>query len=368
MGELTVDVSSTRVAVVEEPGSVSIQRFDVPALGPEHVLLRVLAVGVCATDGKIYEGKSKDTPIVPGHEVVGEVVAIGGEAERFHGVSRGDRVVVFPFIGCGRCRGCLSHGVRSCEVGLTYGTTPLVDDRPELWGGYSEYMCIVPGSTLFPIADDVSPAVGTLVSAVLGNSMAWIQASPSPVVGRPLLIQGPGPQGLGLAAAADFAGASPIVVTGAAGDGHRLDLAKEFGADVCIDVTGLDGDLRDRLADELDGSLPPTVIDVTGHPDGVASSLDVVGRDGSVVVAGLLGSGTSVPVRFDDLLFGHNQVIPVHAHDVEHVEQALALVESNDYPFESMISARFDLPDAEAAIETTIDRPGEAHVKSIIEP
>jgi alcohol dehydrogenase, propanol-preferring len=105
-----------RAAVCTEPGSGRLDLQDLPAPrpGPHDLLLRVRACGVCRTDLHLVDGELADpkVPVVPGHEVVGEVAELGAAATGF---SIGDRVGV-PWLGstCGECAFCLAGRENLC--------------------------------------------------------------------------------------------------------------------------------------------------------------------------------------------------------------------------------------------------------------
>ena len=105
----------------------------VPSPGPGEILLRVRACGVCRTDLHVVDGELTEPklPLVPGHEVIGDVVAIGPEVSRFEA---GDRVGV-PWLGftCGACNFCLTNRENLCEQARFTGYT--ID------GGYAQYAC-----------------------------------------------------------------------------------------------------------------------------------------------------------------------------------------------------------------------------------
>src|SRR5688572_13559627 len=103
-----------------------------PPPGPGQILIRVLACAVCRTDLHIVDGEltRPKLPLIPGHEIVGEVVGVGERVERF---KLGDRVGV-PWLGwtCGECRFCLSGRENLCDRALYTGY--------DLDGGYAEYV------------------------------------------------------------------------------------------------------------------------------------------------------------------------------------------------------------------------------------
>ena len=118
--------------VLEEPGRPLVERMlPVPEPGPEQVLVRVHACGVCRTDLHVVDGELPDPklPLIPGHEIVGTVVRTGDRAASFHA---GDRIGI-PWLGstCGRCRYCGTGRENLCDSPLFTGYT--------LDGGYAEY-------------------------------------------------------------------------------------------------------------------------------------------------------------------------------------------------------------------------------------
>jgi propanol-preferring alcohol dehydrogenase len=134
-----------RAAILNAPGS-PLRLADVPAPEPEaeQVLIRVRACGVCRTDLHVVDGELRDPklPLIPGHQIVGEVVETGERVERF---APGDRVGV-PWLGwtCGRCHYCLSGRENLCDYARFTGY--------QIDGGYAEY-AVADYRFCFPISD-----------------------------------------------------------------------------------------------------------------------------------------------------------------------------------------------------------------------
>ena len=184
-------------AVVTAPGEVAVESCDVPEVSDETALLAVELGGVCGTDPKIYEGKvyRENLPAVLGHEILGRLKAIGEAAARRLGVEAGDRVVVEAQRRCGDCEFCLRGEYQFCDVRPSYGFRT-VEDPPGLWGAHGEHLVLEPGTTVHPIDESVPAEAAVLACAVVGNSVRWLQAGGPELVGKSLVIQGPGPQGL----------------------------------------------------------------------------------------------------------------------------------------------------------------------------
>src|SRR5512142_2821980 len=134
-----------RAMVLEAPGQpLKYLEVPVPRPGPEQVLIRVQACGVCRTDLHIVDGELTEPklPLIIGHEIAGEVVALGAGADTFR---PGDRVGV-PWLGwtCGKCRYCLSGRENLCDYARFTGYT--ID------GGYAEYT-VADQRYCFPLPD-----------------------------------------------------------------------------------------------------------------------------------------------------------------------------------------------------------------------
>src|ERR1044071_8303357 len=139
-----------RVMIFEKPGKdLSLREMDLPEPGAEQVLLRVHACAVCRTDLHIIDGELSDpkTPLVPGHEIVGTVAAVGAAVTRF---KIGDRLGV-PWLGwtCGECSFCREGQENLCDRAKFTGYT--------LDGGYAEY-AVADQRFCFPIPEEYSEA------------------------------------------------------------------------------------------------------------------------------------------------------------------------------------------------------------------
>jgi len=137
-----------RVMIFEKPGKdLSLREMDLPEPGAEQVLLRVHACAVCRTDLHVIDGELSDPkiPLIPGHEIVGTVAAVGAAVTRF---KVGDRLGV-PWLGwtCGECSFCREGQENLCDRAKFTGYT--------LDGGYAEY-AVADQRFCFPIPEEYS--------------------------------------------------------------------------------------------------------------------------------------------------------------------------------------------------------------------
>ena len=137
--------ASMRAMVLHRPGeALRLETLPVPTPGPGQIQLRVEACGVCRTDLHLIDGELPDPvlPIIPGHEIVGRISALG---EGVTGVSIGERVGV-PWLGwtCGSCHFCASGRENLCDAARFTGY--------QINGGYAEYT-VADARYCFPLAE-----------------------------------------------------------------------------------------------------------------------------------------------------------------------------------------------------------------------
>ena len=165
---------SVLAATLAEPGRYELREFPLPEPAPGCVLIRMELSGICGTDKHTFKGfitqygdRKIEFPIIQGHENVGTIAAIGGDGQYrdFEGFALrvGDRVVVGANVSCGQCYYCRhDFPYYCCEKTLDYGNLLSAKNPPHLFGGWSQYMYIVPGSFLVKVPDDLPSEVAVL--------------------------------------------------------------------------------------------------------------------------------------------------------------------------------------------------------------
>src|SRR5215207_79726 len=225
----------SRASVLVAPKEFELMQLDVPETGPDDGLLKLQACGVCGSDVHGYQ-RLEPGPRILGHENVGVVARVGSEAARRWGVQEGDRVALEEYIPCGACKWCRSDDFRFCpqtDIGgsgprLWYGSTAMAIE-PALWGGYSEYMYMHPNAVVHKMPAHVA-AAHAAAFLPFSNGVEWAYQYGGVGLGKSILIQGPGQQGLACVNAAREAGAASIIVSGLARDARRLEIARSLGA------------------------------------------------------------------------------------------------------------------------------------------
>jgi threonine dehydrogenase-like Zn-dependent dehydrogenase len=356
---------AVRAMVLTGPGALELREFERPQLGEDDALLRVEACGICGTDAEVFAGNMRLAgPVIPGHEPVGRIEAIGARAAVRWQVAIGDRVVMQSDFGCGRCAGCLAQ--RECLVSPgTYGFVP-TGVAPALWGGYAELMYLAPGSVPHRIDARVPPHIAALYNA-LGAGFAWAVEAPRLRAGDAIAIFGPGQRGLACVIAAKLAGASQIFVTGIGSrDAHKLALARELGADVAIDVEREDAVARTLAATR--GAGVDVAVDTTPHaPQPLIDAVRITRPGGTIVVAGLKGRAGVAGFPSDELAMRYQTLRGVRAVDYRSFQLAVRAIEAGRVPVERLHTHRFPLADAALAVRT-LTAPERSAIAVAIEP
>jgi threonine 3-dehydrogenase len=209
------------------------QTAPVPEIGPDDVLIRVNATGICGTDVHIWKWddwaqRTVPVPMITGHEFAGEIVEIGRDVE---GLEIGQRCS-----GEGHLIGKTSRQSRAGKFHLDPATRGIgVNEQ----GAFAEYLRL-PAFNVVPLPDDISDDIGAILDP-LGNAVHT--ALSFDLLGEDVLITGAGPIGIMAAAVARHVGARHVVITDV--NQARLDLAAEV-ADV-VPVNVMTDDLRDVI-------------------------------------------------------------------------------------------------------------------------
>ncbi len=306
---------TSRQVLFPRANEVELISVPAPPPGDGELLVRVKRVGICATDLHLLEGHLGDPfPLVPGHEFVGEVAAVGpgsGPAGEF---AVGDRVSVEMLLPCRSCARCREGRYNLCDRddpgsglprGGEYGINIPQTIYPGLWGGYSEYLIVPPEAIVHRIPSTIPWDTAALIEplAVAFHAVGRGRIGP----GDRVVIIGPGPVGLLAAAAASLSGASRIVMVGTRPS--RLSIARRFGADATVDSRSVDD--PDSEVRALLGGQADVVIETAGVTTAQEQAVRLVRRGGRVVLAGACGAGARVSFGADgQLLTREIDVLP----------------------------------------------------------
>jgi 2-desacetyl-2-hydroxyethyl bacteriochlorophyllide A dehydrogenase len=263
-----------RAALLTEFGKpLELVDIPVPSLAAGEVLIRTRASGMCPTDLKIAKGfmATVELPRVLGHEVAGEVAAVGAGVDS---ALVGRRVTSLVDIACGECEYCRDSTSSYCANLRRVGI--------ETDGGHAEFLC-VPAENLVPLPDSIPFDVASALPDAIGTTYRAIQTRGQVHSGQTVVVYGLG--GLGLSGV-QIAAAAGANVIGVSRTPERRELAASLGASTLIDPN--EDDLVDSIRRATGGYGADLFIDLVGIEGSVEKAVRCCRKGGRVVVVGYL--------------------------------------------------------------------------------
>jgi 2-desacetyl-2-hydroxyethyl bacteriochlorophyllide A dehydrogenase len=332
-----------KAVVIERPHDASWRDIEQPACGPEDVLVKSHAAGLCRTDLEILGGEVPEQwvryPCIPGHEWSGRIAEVG---EAVTDLQIGDRVVSEGFVPCNACTACKLGTTNLCanfdQVGFTRG------------GGYGEYV-VVPRRVVHLLPAHVSLDAAVLVEPASCVYRALQSAAPEP--GETLGVFGIGTLGsLALKLARLFA-PGLLIAFGVRRD--ELQLARDLGADRVVDVSGADPE--EAVLDLARGGLD-VVIETAGSPVAVENATRVARPGGRVALLGLAGASHTLELPSDRFVVNDLKVIGSLSYTAAVWTKVMRLLDHRLVDFESLVTHRFPMADFEEAFSFMDRREG----------
>ncbi|MBX6320959.1 MAG: zinc-binding alcohol dehydrogenase family protein [Rhodospirillaceae bacterium] len=265
-----------KAILCERPGALALVERPAPEPRPGEVLVRIRRVGVCGTDFHIFKGDHPYLayPRIIGHELAGEVAAVGAGAS----LTVGQRVCVLPYLACGRCVACRRGRTNCCTRIEVLGV--------HRDGGLCEYLTVPEGYAL--PADDISLEQAAMVE-FLSIGAHGVRRSGLTAADR-VLVLGAGPIGLAVML---FAGLRGATVTAVDVRAERLAVARD-GIGVAETVEA-GADLAGRLACLTDGEFFDVVFDCTSNLASMQRGLDYVAHGGTYVLLSIVPDAIAFP-------------------------------------------------------------------------
>ncbi|HTM42542.1 MAG TPA: zinc-binding dehydrogenase [Terriglobales bacterium] len=384
-------MSTTAVlaATLVEPGRYELREYPLPDPEPGCLLVRMQVSGICGTDKHTYQGyttqyagsgqtRQIEFPIIQGHENVGTVAAIGGTGRYtdFEGIplSIGDRVVVGPNVSCGTCYYCrhdFPHYM--CENTTDYGNNLSAKNPPHLFGGWSQYLYVLPGSFVVRVPEDLPSEIAVLteIMAVTAGLDRAKQISAFPNESfrfdDTVVVLGAGPLGICFVMKARMLGAGTVIAVDLSD--YRLDFARRLGADHALNAA------RTSRADRLEAIMALThgrgadlVIECAGVPEAVAEALDLLRPGGLLVEAGNFSDLGDVAINPHRQLCSKNvRILGVGGEEAAAYAPSMRQMVRymRHYPLAEFVTHRFALREVEAAMKQSIARDS---MKVVIDP
>src|SRR6056297_484097 len=348
-----------KAAVLYDFNDVRIVERDVPEPGPEEVLVRVEACGICGTDIKVVtQGMPKMPPMgdfIIGHEYSGVVVKTGETVDEF---KEGDRVAVEVHKGCGRCKNCLLGDYTAC---LNYGDLSKGHRANGLScnGGFAQY-AVNHATTLYHLPDNISFDESTIITTA-GTSIFGIDKVGGYIVGDTVLVIGPGPIGLMTVQIAKALGAETVILSGTRDS--RLELGKRLGADYTINVKN--EDVRSRVMEITGGLGADLVLEGSGRDSALQQSLECCRKGGDICILAFYKH----PITADISIAVKNgmNIYTVRGEGNLSVGRALSLMAQGKITGKPLHTHSFPLDQLNSGFKTFVERIGGA-MKVVIHP
>ena len=271
-------------------GFLELREMPEPTPGLGEVLIEVKASGICGTDVHILHDKFPYwPPVILGHEFSGVIVEAGPDVKYY---KVGERVVGEPHTqACGHCYLCRTGNVQICPMKRSPG-----------WGihGSLTKFLKMPERLLHRIPDHMSYDLAALVEPT-ANTVHDVVERAKVVAGDFVVVLGPGPIGLLAAMTARAAGARHVVIVGAPADEEiRLRKAREIGFETVLNLAV--SNPQEVVMDLTGGIGADLVIEASGAPPAIASTVDLIRKKGRICVIGMTGKD-SIPFPWDKAAF-----------------------------------------------------------------
>jgi len=339
-----------RVAMYYSNQDIRLEEMPTPQIGGGELLMRVEASGICGSDLLEWYRRDK-APLVLGHEVAGEIVAVGEGVARY---KEGDRISAAHHVPCNTCYYCLNGHHTVCETLRKTNFDP---------GGFAEYTrlpSINVDRGVFLLPDEMSFEEATFIEPLAcvlrGQRLAGIQP------GRSVLVIGSGIAGLLHTQLARALGATCIVATDIVD--YRLEAARHFGADVAIHAKE---DVSALLRQVNNNRLADLVIVCTGAAPAITQALQSVERGGTVLFFASTEQGITVPMSVNDLFWRNEMTLTSsYAGSPADYATALELIHSGRIHVKEMITHRLGL--AETHLGFQLVAQAQNSIKVIIQP
>ncbi|MFB6672127.1 zinc-binding dehydrogenase [Streptomyces sp. NPDC056390] len=271
-----------KIYAFEEAGAAAREvEIETPRPAGDEVLLKITHSGVCHSDVHIQQGElGRGFPCVAGHEIVGEVVAVG---DAVAAVQPGDIRVVFPWIGCRSCAECRAEHEERCARPQSLGVVR--------HGGYADHV-LVPHEDYLIDIEGLDPAWAATLACSGLTAYSAVNKAVHGDMDAEIVVIGVG--GVGLMGIAVLSALGYRKVTAVDVDDDKLATAQKLGAAHVINSTKADAAAVYR---EHSGGGANSVVDFVGTSQTASLSVELIARHGTLVMVGLFGGELRMPVQ-----------------------------------------------------------------------
>lgn len=315
-------------------GPLHLREVPSPDPLPHGVVVKTRATGLCLSDWHGWQGHDTDIvlPHVPGHELAGEIVAVGKEVRNFH---IGDRVTV-PFVGgCGHCPQCHSGNQQVCDHQSQPGFTH--------WGSFAEYTRLdYADENLVVLPEEISDETASLLGCRFVTAFRAVVDQGQVQGGQWVAIHGCGGVGLSALLIARALGARVIAVDI---NFNTLQRAKTLGADAVVNPQ-LSLDVAAEIRERTGGGAHVS-LDALGHPQTCFNSIANLRKRGKHVQVGLMTGADQHPkVPMDQVIARELEILGSHGMQAHKYPQMLEMIRSGILHPELLLEQTVSLSEA----------------------
>jgi L-iditol 2-dehydrogenase len=275
-----------KALLLSEYGRLEMVEVPMPRPGPEEVLIRVEACGICGSDVHGFDGSTgrRIPPIIMGHEAAGTITSVGPGVAGF---KEGARVTFDSTIYCGKCDCCLRGQMNLCENRQILGVSTPDFRRP---GAFADYV-VVPERVLYHLPEAVQFEEAAMVEplAVALHAVAVSEIEK----GATALVVGAGMIGLLVMQVLRDAGCTTVIVTDI--DDTRLNLARELGATTVLNAKSVD--VAAEVMKHTNGAGVDVALEAVGSTQTIRTAIDSVRKGGTVTLIGNVSPTAEIPLQ-----------------------------------------------------------------------
>lgn len=342
-----------------EPEQTEIREYEVPEPESGAILTEIVQANVCGSELHIWRGHHPEVKEgVLGHEALCRVAELGEGVETDYAgrpISEGDLIAPVYYITCQKCPMCLKGEFHLCENAYQHWSKS-PEQPPHFHGTFATHYYVHPNQYFYKIPDGLSGKIAAGANCALSQVLYGLDRT-GIEYGDTIVVQGAGGLGLNAIAVANERGANTIVIEGVDG---RIDRATEFGADHVIDFREYSTvEARSERVHELtDGVGADIAVEVAGVPEAFAEGIHLLRSGGRYLEMGNVNPGHVTDFDPGVLTRKGIEITTAIRYQPWYLHKALKFLEDNtdEYPYEDLIDAEFDLLDVDEALAKSESR------------
>jgi D-arabinose 1-dehydrogenase-like Zn-dependent alcohol dehydrogenase len=366
-------MSTSRAAVLESYGApLEVRELERPDPEPNALVVEVAAATICGTDIHLWNGGlaqlGVELPVVPGHEAVGRVLAIGEGADRDSmGVplSEGDRVV-WTHGACGHCRSCSLLRRPTLCTNRKVGMNHRCDRFPYVAGTFAQTSYVWPEAGRVRVPDEVPDAWASASSCALRSAVQFVEAAGTIRPTDSVVVQGAGPLGLLALALLSLQNPRNLILIG--GPQERLAVGSRWGATHVLDIAEYptpEARLA-AVADITDGVRADVIFEMSGAPGAFAETVEMAALGARCVISGAV-SPPAYPVPAHLITVRGLSVIGTFGAEIDAYWKGLEFMRAYGDRFDVglLLGNEYGLDEVDLALQQMVEQ---REIKPIIRP